>query len=123
MYLPSIYANYLAMLNESSRRLGIPKYCASEEAHPLSRLRESGFGLGEDLGKRLGSPAKRMSDRIPLGDELGQALGQFGQVREGGLVEALALQNGEPLLHRVHPGAMHGGEVRDEPRMRRQPGL
>jgi len=42
---------------------------------------------------------KRMSDRIPLRDELSQPLGQLGQVREGGLVQALALQDAEPLQY------------------------
>src|SRR5215217_2039955 len=94
------------------------KYSAQEMAHPLDSLRESRLGLGENLVERLGSPAKRMRDLIPLGDELGQALGQLVQPGEVGVAQPLALEDAKPLFDRVHPRAVYRREVRDEAGMR-----
>src|SRR5260370_31659001 len=49
-----------------------------------------------------------MSVAIPLGDECEYAplkVGNVGEVRSG---KALSLEDGEPLLYLIHPGAMHG---------------
>src|SRR5579883_3567352 len=59
---------------------------------------------------------------IPLLDEA-QDLGlHLLQAGEAWRHQALALDDGEPLLHLVHPRAVHGREVEMEPGVPSQPG-
>lgn len=58
---------------------------------------------------------------VPLGDELLNLGRKVGLVLEVEDAEPLPLQNAEPLLDLVHPGAMYGREVQEEPRMLLEP--
>lgn len=60
---------------------------------------------------------------IPFGDESHQAIGQKTAVREVTNLKSLALQDTEPLLYLIHPGAMDRQEVADKAGMKRQPVL
>src|SRR4051794_15167656 len=62
-----------------------------------------------------------MSDLVPLGDELVDGALEGGEVGEIGRPEALASEDAEPLLDRVHPGAVDRGDVGTETRMVVQP--
>ena len=60
---------------------------------------------------------------IPLADERVYALGQGVLVREIDNAQPFALQNAEPLLHLIHPGAMHRRMMEVETGMLPQPGF
>jgi hypothetical protein len=63
-----------------------------------------------------------MGPLVPFSDELFDLGGQFGQIGEVRMAQALAAQDAEPLLDRIHPGAVHRREVGHEAWMLRQPG-
>ena len=52
-----------------------------------------------------------MGNIIPFGDELDDAVGEVVEVTEIDNPKSLATQNAKPLLHLIHPAAMHGGKV------------
>ncbi len=60
---------------------------------------------------------------IPFGDKSQQAFRKMFLVRKIGDLQPLPLQDREPLLHLIHPGAMHGGKVEHKAWMFGQPGL
>jgi len=60
---------------------------------------------------------------IPCGDKSQQAFRKRFLVRNIGDLQPLPLQDREPLLHVIHPGAMHGGKVEHKAWMFGQPGL
>ena len=60
--------------------------------------------------------------RIPFGDKGHQALGQVIQISEVTDAEPLALEDAEPLLDLIHPGAMHRQKPTDKARMSLEPG-
>jgi hypothetical protein len=60
---------------------------------------------------------------IPFGDKGQQALRQLGLVSKIGNAQPLALQDGKPLLHLVHPRAMHRRKMEDKTWVFGQPGL
>ncbi len=62
-----------------------------------------------------------MSGRVPLGDELVESSLEGGEVGEVGGAEAFASEDPEPLLDRVHPGAVDRGDVSDETRVGSEP--
>src|SRR5262249_26725794 len=64
-----------------------------------------------------------MSRLIPFGDKRPQAFRQMLLVRKIGDLQPLSLQDREPLLNLVHPGAMHRWKVEHKARMFGQPGL
>ena len=104
------------------------KYRSSQVSHRLGGVgeewwvgSESGIDLGEDLLEGGGGPAEGMSGRVPLGDELVDGALEGGQVGEVGRAEAFASEDPEPLLDRVHPGAVDRGEVSDEAGMSGEP--
>src|SRR5215216_2350773 len=104
------------------------EYRSSEEADPLGARRgrrgerEGGLGLAEDFIKRGSGPAQGMGGGVPQGDEGGDGIGQCPKMREVRVAQAFAGEDTEPLLHLIHPRAMHGGEMEHEPGMVGQPG-
>lgn len=60
---------------------------------------------------------------IPLVDEAQDLAFQILKTSKARGNQALALDDGEPLLDLVHPGAVHRREVEPEPRMPLEPGL
>jgi hypothetical protein len=60
---------------------------------------------------------------IPFRDKGHQSLRQVLLVRKISDPQPLALQNREPLLDLVHPGTMHGREMKDKAWVFGQPGL
>src|SRR3982751_1929643 len=84
---------------------------------------DGGFNFGEDLIEGVGGPAEGMGGLVPLGDEPEDGVLEGGEVGEAGGAEPLASEDPEPLLDRVHPGAVDRGEVGDEARVGGQPVL
>src|SRR3954470_8664433 len=82
---------------------------------------DGGFNFGEDLIEGVGGPAEGMGDLVPLGDEPEDGVLEGGEVGEAGGAEPLASEDPEPLLDRVHPGAVDRGEVGDEAWMGGEP--
>src|SRR5689334_21946564 len=82
---------------------------------------ESGVDFGKDLVEGARGPAEGVSNLVPFGDELVDGALERGQIGEGGRAEALATEDPEPLLDRVHPRAVDWSEVGDEARMVGQP--
>src|SRR3954466_13303843 len=78
--------------------------------------------LGEYLLEGAGGPAEGVGGLVPLGDELEDGPLEGGEVGEVGRAEALATEDAEPLLDRVHPGAVDRGEVGDEAGVGGEPG-
>jgi len=78
--------------------------------------------LGKGLGKGGTRPLEGMGSGVPLGDERGDPHGEVVEIGEVGNGEALALEDREPLLDLVHPGAVDGREVHAEAGMPREPG-
>jgi hypothetical protein len=64
-----------------------------------------------------------MGLRIPLGNKGHSLSSQMIHISEIADTQPLALQNAEPLLHLIHPGAMRGQKGTGEAGMSRQPGL
>ena len=60
---------------------------------------------------------------IPFCDKRQQPFRKMFFVRKIGNAQPFALQNREPLLYLVHPGAMHGRKVKYKAWMLAQPGL
>src|SRR5437773_1252754 len=60
---------------------------------------------------------------IPFSDKSQQAFSQMVFVSKIRNLQPFPLQNREPLLDLVHPGAMHRGKVEDKAWMLAQPGL
>src|SRR5687768_9244426 len=96
----------------------MPKYRGPQVTERLGRVGEErrecgqgGVNVGEHLLEGAGSPAERVGDLVPLGNELVKGLLQGSKVGEVGGAEALASEDAEPLLDGVHPGAMDRGEV------------
>ena len=73
--------------------------------------------FSEHLFEGGGGPVEGMSALVPLGDELEDSSLEGSQIGEVGGAQALASEDAEPLLDRVHPGTMNWGEVREEARM------
>ena len=82
---------------------------------------QGGVDLGEDVVEGGGGPPERVSDRVPLGDELVDGVLEGGQVSEVGRAESFASEDPKPLLHGVHPGAVDRREVGDEARVSGEP--
>src|SRR5712692_9441725 len=66
------------------------------------------IALCHDASSRLGGPVERVCMGVPFRDICHQALCQLIAVREVADLEPFALENTEPLLDLVHPGAMDG---------------
>ena len=65
-----------------------------------------GLVLGHDFGSRFGRPVEGMSMRIPFGDKSHQPFSKMIQGSPVTDAQTLALDNAEPLLDLIHPGAM-----------------
>src|SRR5438128_2615795 len=91
-------------------------------------LKSCGLGhwavtFGHHFSDRFSRPLKRMGMFIPFCDKGHQPLRQVLLVRKIGDPQPLALQDREPLLDLVHPGTMHGREMKEKAWMLSQPGL
>src|SRR5205809_7033493 len=91
-------------------------------------LKSCGLGhwavtFGHHFSYRFSRPLKRMGMFIPFCDKGHQPLRQVLLVRKIGDPQPLALQDREPLLDLVHPGTMHGREMKEKAWVLSQPGL
>ena len=66
------------------------------------------IALCHDASSGLGGPVERMCMSVPFQNKSHQALCQMISAREVADLEPFALENTEPLLDLVHPGAMDG---------------
>src|SRR5438094_1205774 len=98
--------------------VGATKYHSSQESDPLGSLRggrpQRGLNMGDDPFEGGGGPAERVGGAIPSVGEGDNRVGKRVEVGEVGVAEALAAQDGKPLLDLVHPRAVNGEEVEHE---------
>ena len=81
------------------------------------------FTLRHHFRHGFGGPPKRMGLLIPFGHKRHQTFRKVFLVRKIGDLQPLTLQDREPLLNLVHPGAMHGWKVEHKTWMFGQPSL
>jgi hypothetical protein len=79
--------------------------------------------LCHNASSGFGGPVERVCMSVPFHHKSHQALCQLIAVREVADLKPFVLENTEPLLDLVHPGAMDGQNLADKTRMGCQPSL
>jgi len=88
--------------------------------------RQSGLGsraFRHYLGYGFARPVEWVCSRVPLRNKSLQSFSQRLFVGKISNTQTLALENAEPLLNLIHPGAMHWGIVKNKARVLLQPCL